>query len=201
MENGVAGSHLFPVPTRGVGDLKRCNLNGNLAPGCGLYNADSVKGRGGEKLFPGDVVTCLGLDGEQNEHAVCRIPELFFDEDINRMRLTLRPFRKRNDICNLDACGTHHRHLLCIWEDVSEELRITVTPEQLGDLCIVFTREEANDEARVRSPPRRVTGLMFVGGGFCEKSPGSPEEEHTGFSLRHIIRGAQGEHPANISLI
>ena len=45
LDNCVSESYVFPVPTRGVGDRKQCNMNDDLARGCGLYTHGRRQGK------------------------------------------------------------------------------------------------------------------------------------------------------------
>ena len=196
LDSCVAESHVFLVHTRGVGDRKECNTNDDLARGCGLYTMDGVKGSSSEKLFPGDVLTCVGVGGKESEDVLCRVLELFFDEDANAVRLTLRRLRKDKELSDVSSYGTSYRGLDCVWEEVGEDSRLTVTPQRLGALCTVLTPQEADNEP-AKDLDGRGRRTVFVGISFCEKRPGGSAGQQQSMVETHrpwrIKSGAPGE--------
>jgi len=164
--NRVAADHVFPVPTRLENDRKECNLNGDIARGCGLYTADGVMGSSGNKLFPGDVCSVRGpLAGDVHP---CRILELYFDEKEDGMRLTLRRFRTAQEVYGDRTDRDYFSGLPCVWEEVGKQSRFTAKPENLDDICYVLTPDEVRGGLHESEAYASATSVL-VGVGFCER--------------------------------
>ena len=99
---------------------------------------------------------------------VCRILELFFDEEANGMRVTLRKFRRAEDVYEDSLHHDAYEGLPCMWEEVGKDSRFTLGPEYLRSICSVLTRGQVDAQVHLQ-PPYSGAPKVVVGGGFCER--------------------------------
>ncbi|CAB1101885.1 unnamed protein product [Ectocarpus sp. CCAP 1310/34] len=185
---GLAGEHLFPLPTRPARNARRNNMHGTLVQRIPQHNFDDFLAQARTKVYVGDVVMCdLRDEGSPDSlQTPCRITATFFVEKSRRLVVTVRLFRDAHEVLGVahDDPAFVQDGVVRVWEqvgdasetdlrDITQVLdRVEVNVTQVLDQVEDFTRAELRDGAHLRpwiGAGTRREGWTFVGEGFVTR--------------------------------
>ncbi|CAB1108042.1 unnamed protein product [Ectocarpus sp. CCAP 1310/34] len=152
VQNPGGAVHLFPVPTRPVGNARRNNMHGTIVQAMSQFNTDGFLTSGQTRLYVGEVAMCdLRQPGAAQPRQVpCRVVRSFFDEQTRRLVVVVRCFRDAHEVLGYPYTSP----------DFTRDGLVRLL-EEVGTASEVVLRDEA-----------RRQGWSFSGEGFVEKRRG-----------------------------
>lgn len=171
---GLAGEHLFPLPTRPVRNARRNNMHGTLVQRMPQHNFDGFLTQAKTKVYVGDVVMCdlRQADSPNRLQKPCRITATLFVDSSRQLLVTVRRFRDAGEVLGVspDDDSFTQDGLVRVWEEVGKGSEMDLrNVGQVLDLIEVFTMAEFKDGAHRRpwvGAGTRRKGWSFVGEGF-----------------------------------
>lgn len=97
---GLLSRHLFPVPTRPVGNARRSHMHGTIVQAMPHFNTDGFITMGRTRIYVGDVAMCdLRLPGAAEPRQVpCRVVRCYFEEETRELVSVVRCFRDAREV-------------------------------------------------------------------------------------------------------
>lgn len=177
---GLAGEHLFPLPTRPARNARRNTMHGTLAQRMPQHNFDGFLSRAGTKIYVGDLVMCdmRGAGSPDPLQMPCRVTATVFVEESRRLVVTVRRFRDAHEVLGeaYNSADFVRDGLVRVWEQVGGGSEIDLRGiTQVLDRVEVFTKAEWRDGAHRRpwvGAGTRREGWSFVGEGFVTSRGG-----------------------------
>ncbi|CAB1112175.1 unnamed protein product [Ectocarpus sp. CCAP 1310/34] len=174
---GLAGEHLFPLPTRPARNAGPNNMHGTLVQRMPQHNFDGFLAQARTKVYVGDVVMCdLRDEGSPDPlQTPCRITATFLVEKSRRLVVTVRLFRDAHEVLGVahDDPAFVQDGVVRVWEQVGDASETDLRDiTQVLDRVEVFTRAELRDGAHLRpwiGEGTRREGWTFVGEGFVTR--------------------------------
>ena len=118
------------------------------------------------RVYVHDIV----LAGIRDRPTVCRVMEMFWDEEEGQLAVGLRQFRTAKDVLGRHAETTWHG-MKRVWEEVGAR-REVVSSAAILDLCNILSRD--GKSAMMQSCDRtsgNATSDVYVGEGFVTRRP------------------------------
>lgn len=174
---GLASEHVFPLPTRPVGNARRNWMHGTLVQHLPHLNTDGFLTAARTKVYVGELVMCdLRQSGEENPRQVpCRVVRSFFDEQTRRLVVGVRCFRNANEVLGVPhdhADFVKHERLVRVWEELGPTSEVLLCDVgQVLDRIEVFTSADVAGGAHVRpwqGEGERRHGWSFFAEGFVQ---------------------------------
>jgi len=179
LDLGLAGEHLFPLPTRPARIARRNNMHGTLVQRMPQHNFDGFLSRALTRVYVGDVIMCdlRPADSPDPLQKPCRITATLFDEGSRRLLVKVRLFRDADEVLGeaTDSASFSRDGLVRVWEHVGDASEMDLHTTQVLDRIEVFTKAEVRDGAHRRpwvGVGTRREGWSFVGEGFVSHRGG-----------------------------
>lgn len=172
-QSGLSSDHLFGVPAEPLGNALSTNMHGSLARSSPFFGFDGLPGArtGNRKVYINDVAMFL-IDDIGT--VPCRVLELFWDFAQNAAMVSVRRFRTRSEMRDVDG-GERFKGLVRVWEEEGPDSKLTVCTGALQDVCEIYMRDEASFGMPLNEPweggVRWDDWEAYVGEGFALRRP------------------------------
>lgn len=141
-QNGLSSHHLFGVPTEPLENALSTNMHGSLARSSPFFGFDGMLGvrTGNRKVYINDVAM-FTIDDVRT--VPCRFLELYWDLAQNTAMVSVRRFRTRVEMRDVDG-RERFKGLVRVWEEEGPDSKLAVGTGALQDVCEIYTRDKAS---------------------------------------------------------